>query len=104
MNTYPYTCPYIKEPEYRVPQNGTIRDCGFHSHVPRNGTIRHCGFHSHAVNHAEDDRQSTNKNMCNGENSDSRRYCPRCLHFETETVEPKIHVSLGLRYTATCIK
>ena len=70
MNTYPYTCPYNKEPENWAPQNEIIPRCGFHT-----------------VSHAEDDRQSTNKNMCNGENSDSRRYCPRCRHFETETVE-----------------
>ena len=67
MNTYPYTCPYNKEPGIPGPQNVT--------------------FLRITVNEAEDDRQSTNKNMCNGENSDSRRYCPRCRHFETETVE-----------------
>ena len=61
MNTYPCTCTYNKEPGI---QNVTF-----------------------TVNAAEDDHQSTNKNMCNGENSDSRRYCPRCRHFETETVE-----------------
>ena len=76
MNTYPYTCPYNKEPETRVRQNGTIRPCGFPSQAEHD-----------AVNHAEDDLWSTNKNMYNGENSDSRRYCPRCRHFETETVE-----------------
>ena len=61
MNTYPYTCTYNKEPGI---QTVTFIE-----------------------NAAEDDRQSTNKKMCNGENSDSRRYCPRCRHFETETVE-----------------
>ena len=70
MNTYPYTCPYNKEPESRDPGIEIITHCGFDT-----------------VSHAEDDRQSTNKNMCNGENSDSRRYFPICRHFERETVE-----------------
>ena len=61
--TYPYTCPYNKQ---KVPAKATLLFC---------------------VSHAENDRQSTNKNMCNGENSNIRRYYPRCRHFETETVE-----------------
>ena len=63
MNTYPYTCPYNKQK------------------VPAKARILYCD------SYAEDDRQSTNKNMCNGESSDSRRYCLKCRHFETETVE-----------------
>ena len=40
---------------------------------------------SHTVSYPEDNQQSTNKNMCNGENSDPRDHCLRYCHFEVKT-------------------
>ena len=61
MKTYPYTCPKSKGRE-------SDRE-----------------FRSHAVSYPENNQQSTNKNMCNGENSDPRDHCLRYCHFEAKT-------------------
>ena len=66
MKTYPYTCPNSIEPET------TIKDVRI-------------AVRSHAVSYPEDNQQSTNKNMCDGENSDPRDHCPRYFHFEAKT-------------------
>ena len=65
MNTYPYTCPNSKEPETTI--KGVIEVL------------------SHTVSYPEDNQQSTNKNMCNGENSDPRDHWPRYFHIEAKT-------------------
>ena len=65
MKTYPYTCPNSKEPETTI--KGVI------------------AVLSHTVSYPEDNQQSTNKNMCNGENSDPRDHCLRYCHFEAKT-------------------
>ena len=61
MKTYPYTCPKSK------------------------GREKDREFRSHAVSYPEYNQQSTNKNMCNGENSDPRDHCLRYCHFAAET-------------------
>ena len=60
MKTYPYTCPKSKGRE-------SDRE-----------------FRSHAVSYPENNQQSTNKNMCNGENSDPRDHCLRYCHFAAD--------------------
>ena len=66
MKTYPCTSANPKEPEI------TIKDVII-------------AVRSHTVSYPEDNQQSTNKNMCNGENSDPRDHCLRYWHFEAKT-------------------
>ena len=66
-NTYPCTNP-----------NPTEHVTGY-KHVI---VSEHCCY---TISDTEDNQQSTNKNMCNGENSDPRDHCLRYCHFEAKT-------------------
>ena len=79
MNTYPCTCRNPKQPE-RTPKHEIIAQYGCHT-----------------VKYAKDDQQSTNNEMCNGEDSD-----PRHHHFEKKNHETSIYFNLRLGYAATC--
>ena len=65
MKTYPYSYPNPKASE-------TIIEVGIWD-ICR------------SVSYPETTQQNTNKNMCNGENSDPRDHCLRYCHFEAKT-------------------